>query len=339
MTSHSQGHSEEDAQSADQGSHIDSSEDPTSDTDSAFSRSEGSFLTTSITSSVLDYNGRRYHQFHDGKYIFPNDEKEQDRLDMLHHIYLLLQGGSIVTAPISNPNRVMDMGTGTGLWALDFSDQFPGADVLGVDLSPIQPTWVAPNCRFLVDDLEADWIYPSSQRFDYIHQRSLAGSIGDWKRLYCQALAHLSSGGWLEIQEFDVWFYSQGSGGLAEDSAIMRWQKLIDEASVGMGKRLNCAAELKAPLEAAGFTDVTSQIVKAPIGGWPKDRKLRDIGLYLQLQMNQALEAVTLGYFTRVLKWSEAETHVLIALVRNEFNDKSKQLYTYCRFISGRKPG
>jgi hypothetical protein len=54
--------------------------------------------------------------------------------------------------------------------------------------------------------------------------------------------------------------------------------------------------------------------------------------------MNEALEAVTLGYLTRALGWSEEEIQVLLAEVRNEFNDKSRLLYTFCWFITGKKP-
>lgn len=32
---------------------------------------------------------------------------------------------------------------GTGIWCIDFADQHPGADVLGIDLSAIQPSWVS----------------------------------------------------------------------------------------------------------------------------------------------------------------------------------------------------
>jgi cyclopropane fatty-acyl-phospholipid synthase-like methyltransferase len=62
-------------------------------------------------------------------------------------------------APISSPHRILDVGTGTGIWAIDAADKYPSADVVGTDLSPIQPSWVPPNCRFEVDDAERRWIF------------------------------------------------------------------------------------------------------------------------------------------------------------------------------------
>ncbi len=53
--------------------------------------------------------------------------------------------------------------------------------------------------------------------------------------------------------------------------------------------------------------------------------------------MNEAVEAVTLGYLSRTLNWSELEIQVLLADVRKEFNDKSRLLYTFCWFVSGRR--
>lgn len=53
-------------------------------------------------------------------YLLPNDETENDRLDMMHEMFLVLLHRKLYLAPIKHPQRVMDLGTGTGIWAIDF---------------------------------------------------------------------------------------------------------------------------------------------------------------------------------------------------------------------------
>jgi ubiquinone/menaquinone biosynthesis C-methylase UbiE len=47
----------------------------------------------------------------------------------------------------------VDVGCGSGAWAIEVADEFPTANVIGIDLSPIQPTDVPQNCEFIVADL------------------------------------------------------------------------------------------------------------------------------------------------------------------------------------------
>jgi hypothetical protein len=78
--------------------------------------------TTSISSSVRNYDfehGRRYHRYQEGRYLFPNDEPEQEREDMKHAMIINLCGGRLHYAPLENPQEILDIGTGTGIWAID----------------------------------------------------------------------------------------------------------------------------------------------------------------------------------------------------------------------------
>jgi hypothetical protein len=48
---------------------------------------------------------------------------------------------------------------------------YPDTEVMGLDLSPIQPCWVPPNVQFLVDDVEDTWL--AGDDFDFVHLRNM----------------------------------------------------------------------------------------------------------------------------------------------------------------------
>ncbi|KAG9534788.1 S-adenosyl-L-methionine-dependent methyltransferase, partial [Aureobasidium melanogenum] len=144
--------------------------DSLSDNDSALGDDTQS-TTTSLSESIYNYrqeHGRTYHSYKDGQYVFPNDEREQDRLDLQHHMCNLTYR-RLHLAPLEKPRHALDIGTGTGIWAMDFADQYPECEVIGIDLSPSQPTFVPPNLKYIIDDAEELWVY--DHRFDYVHCR------------------------------------------------------------------------------------------------------------------------------------------------------------------------
>jgi methylase of polypeptide subunit release factors len=55
-------------------------------------------------------------------------------MDLVHEILLGLLDGELHKAPLNHPQRILDVGTGTGIWAIDMADKYPSAEVLGIDL-------------------------------------------------------------------------------------------------------------------------------------------------------------------------------------------------------------
>lgn len=309
------------------------------ETDSAFGDDSAS-ETTSLKSAVINYkyrNGRRYHAYKEGSYWGPNDETQAEQLDIVHHICLLLLDGELHMAPLTkDPMRVLDLGTGTGIWAIDFADRFPSCEVLGTDLSPTQPSMIPPNLRFEVDDFTEPWLF-RKESFDLIHARSLFGCVADWPKLYQEALDHLQPGGWFEQLEMSV--VPKSDDGTVEPGSIFdKWGKISVELGDKFGKSLRTADEAKAGIEAAGFINVVEHRWKLPIGGWPADKRFKELGLYNRINWEQGIEGWSLYLLTTIMKWTIEEVQVYLALMRQALRDRRIHAYQEVSFVYGQKP-
>lgn len=93
------------------------------ESDAGYDSDGFSSASTSAESMIRDYlyeNGRRYHRFREGIYNFPNDDVEQEREDMKHAMVKLLCGQKLHFSPIGdNPQEILDIGTGTGIWPIE----------------------------------------------------------------------------------------------------------------------------------------------------------------------------------------------------------------------------
>lgn len=158
--------------------------------------------------------------------------------------------------------RALDIGTGTGIWAIDFADEHEAATVIGTDISPIQPAFVPPNCSFYIEDCESAFHYGGDEALDLIHARGLGGSVGDWPAFYARVLDSLRPGGWCEMQEYEAWVHSETDPGLERSPNLDTLQKLCDEASTKFGKKMNVATEQKGFMAGAGFEEVRDYVVK-----------------------------------------------------------------------------
>ncbi|KAK4446112.1 S-adenosyl-L-methionine-dependent methyltransferase [Podospora aff. communis PSN243] len=315
---------------------------PLSDDYESGGGSDAESSTASISSSILEYralHGRTFHSArHQTDYYAPNDDQAKESIDLSHHYLTLLCGGKLFLAPIPDDvKEVLDVGTGTGIWAIDFADQYPDAKVIGTDLSPMQPTWTPSNMSFEIDDATQPWTW-DKDRFDFVHMRYLMGSIRDYTTLFSEAFAHTKPGGWIQSAEIDSDFRSDD--GTTNIPVLQKWNQFFDEAGKATGAVFSVIADdlQRKGLAAAGYTDIESKTFKVPMGGWARDPHLAEIGRIISAALDNDLEGYTLFLWHEVLKWPKEEYRPWIEAMRKALRNRRIHGYMLVRFVWARKP-
>ncbi|PYH99434.1 hypothetical protein BO71DRAFT_405357 [Aspergillus ellipticus CBS 707.79] len=257
----------------------------------------------SVTSSVLGYeykNGRRYAVYGSNQYVLPNDEQpECERINMLQHIYGMLFEGRLDFAPVEDPRRILDVGTGTGLWAMDVAR-------------------LPQNLTFMIDDAEAEWDF--NNKFDLVHIQGMNGRLAGSKRRPMSLLPVMMVA-FPKIQVF-----GSGKASVFEHAALL-------------GQSLTAPEHVREWMEEAGFVDVRSLQFRLPMNTWPTDPELKEIARYQNLQYMEALSPYALGLLVEVLGWSRKETEVFLVGVRENLKDRRLHGYHIARVVTGRRPG
>ncbi|KAG6005381.1 hypothetical protein E4U43_000594 [Claviceps pusilla] len=205
---------------------------------------------------------------------FDNGKSEHDQ----HSLYLSITGGKVGVAPVTKPRRVLDVGTGTGVWAYDYASANPSSHVTGIDLFDIQRPFSLPNLTFHQVDVEKD-DFPGGpdQKYDYIFLRYIISCFDSTQAVFRRAFEHLAPGGWIEI--FDPCQNYLPVGGLVGETALEKWTSLSAEGGRRMGRDLYKARSYATWLREAGFVNVTEMKIGAPFhaGTFSEGTRVREI--------------------------------------------------------------
>ncbi|KAK4151525.1 S-adenosyl-L-methionine-dependent methyltransferase [Chaetomidium leptoderma] len=292
----------------------------------------------SMTSSVRDHvyeGGLRYHAYRAGKYAFPNDDVEQNRDDMKHTMTLMLCRGAYFYAPVVE--ALEEGGTGTGIWAMELGDKYPNATITGIDLSPIQPTFVPENVHFFVDDFEEEWVDPDN-KFDFIHLRHTLHSVQDPQTFLGRVLRHLKPGAFFEAQEFAI--TPQADDDTLTASTPYALRDYMNYLAAGMrvlGSEAHAIQSLPDAMRAAGFADVHTTTHKCPLGVWPRDKRLRFCGLFMRTSLMDGLRGLSRRPLM-ALGWTQLQIEMFLVDVRKALMETEVHAYFMLHVVHGRKP-
>ncbi|RKL25671.1 hypothetical protein BFJ68_g301 [Fusarium oxysporum] len=270
------------------------------DTDSALG-DDTAESTASITSSILHYrniNGRTYH----------HDIGNAQYWYVVRRLYgagLMRIGGPMMRSRMSRWT--------SSIWAIDFADSFPDAQII-------------------------EWTFaPNSQ--DYIHFRWLVGSIVDWDQLFKEAYRCLKPGGYIESHEA-LSRMDCDDGTITEKSAMHQWGKFFVEGGKKIGRSFTIVEDgvQRSAMEKAGFVNLVERDFKVPIGGWPKDPKMKEIGKYAQATLEQDIEGYVLFMANTVEGWTKEEVEVYISMLRRELRQGNMHPYYWQKVVWAQKP-
>ena len=267
---------------------------------------------------LLQENGRIYAVCRGKLSLFPCDEQEQDRLDLFHELFAVVQRAHHLPCaprPTGKP-RFLNLGCGTGIWAIDLATAYPEAYVLGVDVVATQPLEHPPNCEFNTPfDFEKDWT--RGEPWDLIHLQMGCGSVSNRPSVYHKAFAHLHPGGWFEQLEID--FAPRCDNGSLDGTALAYWYEHLKKATEQLGHPITCNShEIVAELQKAGFAEVWHSSVLLPLSPWPLSLTGRYIGRWYNLAITQSIETLSLAPFSRVYGWPMSTIQLLAAGVKSD---------------------
>ncbi len=206
--------------------------------------------------------GRRYAT--DVPYILPKDFGEINRLDFQHYMLHSFLHTNFL-APIGHPRDILDVGSGTGRWAIQMAQQFPQANIFSLDIEAPAERQNAllerqpENCMFVEGDVLKGLAFPDAS-FDFVHQRLLMGAIpgAAWPTVVRELVRVTRPGEWVELVEAAP--VPSNTPALQQLHSWMRGATQMRGLDITIGERIGDL------LSQAGLRNMTYRDISIPIG-------------------------------------------------------------------------
>lgn len=130
------------------------------------------------------------------------------------------------------------------------------------------------------------------------------------------------------------------NGTMTPDHPLAQYWQLIDRGLGNLGVQFHAVANgrMKSLLEECGFINVQEMVMHIPIGTWPRNKVLKNVGLYWRAILDGGIQAIALGPLTRGLGWSREQVELFLIKVRKAYYDNTIQAYMPYHIIYGQKP-
>ncbi|KAG2180699.1 hypothetical protein INT44_003706 [Umbelopsis vinacea] len=214
----------------------------------------------------------------------PSGKQQTNKENVIHYIMRYVMNG-FHTAPLqprsSGVGKILDIGSGSGIWAIEMANAYPRCEVVGIDLlcPGIGHDNIPENCSFKTVDVLAGLPF-KNESFDYVFVRNMALELSEngYRSLINDSYRILKPGGYLEIVEPDVELKNSGP-------VTRRFLNLYAKAFECIGINAQLANCLPSLINTSWFATQASSActwtVAIPVGKRWKSRIARLLALYL----------------------------------------------------------
>ncbi|KAG8691490.1 hypothetical protein FRC08_010162, partial [Ceratobasidium sp. 394] len=233
--------------------------DTDSDASSICTMNSASTLSTEGARDFFhDIGGRMYPLDPELPIFFPQDELESHRLDHQHLALKFCIGRNYVGPVIQHlqhdpqgpRKRVLDVGTQQGSWVQEMATEFPDAEFVSLDVSPMAAHIPRENIAFEVYDLYAG-LAESDASFDVVHIRHMAFKVANYPALIRELHRVLKPGGLFLSGELENEAYGAADPDTPLGDAVPRLSRglrLVREALAAQGVMHDAGRRLAAML-------------------------------------------------------------------------------------------
>jgi ubiquinone/menaquinone biosynthesis C-methylase UbiE len=146
-------------------------------------------------------------------YLFTNDQRERARLNFQHALFKQIANRRNFLSPVTNPQMVLDLACGTGIWGYEVAQQFPEAQVFNLDIDLVTMrdflSKHAPlnNFHFIQANAREPLDFEDGV-FDFIHSRIPDAFLTEelWPRYIREMVRVCQPGGWVELVTADHFY-------------------------------------------------------------------------------------------------------------------------------------
>lgn len=204
---------------------------------------------------------------------------EATRLDQLHLALTEYCGIPLFRAELPGfaPRAILEMGTGTGAWAIEAAERYPEAAVTAIDISPMPERPLPSNLSFQLADVTQHLPF-AKESFDLVHVRLLLMHVPNASDVLRRALELVRPGGWIIVEDPDLSQFMDETIQAAPPAAA----RFMDAMHATMRARdidYSIGAKLEGMLRAhAELEEVNTSKAVMPMSGQSSDPALNRLG-------------------------------------------------------------